>query len=350
MSASLPERGVPVAQLLDLGWAGPRPAAASPPIVIALVNSMPGEARRHTEQQFRGILAAAAPDVAVDLRFYSLGAGTTEGAERGPALPRYGDTATLPSSIPDGMIVTGMPPRAPALPDEPYWHAFTELVDFATAHAVPTVWSCLAAHAAVLHLDGIERRRLPEKLSGLVECARTEDAHPAMAGLPARWLVPHSRYNEVPEAALLARGYRILVRSDAAGADIFVDDTRAPFLFCQGHPEYDAHALLREYRRDVRQFLAFERDRYPAMPDRYFGAGVAALLDAFRVRAERARGIDMFAEFPLAACAADLRHSWHDLSVSLYTNWLAQVAGHKARRAGLAANDWPAPLRRSARV
>jgi homoserine O-succinyltransferase len=305
---------------------------AAPPLVIGLVNSMPGEARRHTEQQFRAILSAAAPDRAVELRFFSL-----EPVAPDAAGPRYDDTAMLEAVVPDGLILTGMPPRAASLRDEPYWRKLVELVEFATDRAVPTVWSCLAAHAAVLHLDGIERRRLPRKLSGLVECTRIEADHPMMAGLPWRWQVPHSRYNDLPEDALVDRGYRILSRSASAGADIFARDEKAPFLFCQGHPEYDAQALLREYRRDIRQFLGGERDGFPAMPRRYFSLDVAALLAVFQARAQRERHIGMLEDFPLAACVADLRHAWHDLAVGLYGNWLANVAERKA----LLGHPWP---------
>jgi homoserine O-succinyltransferase/O-acetyltransferase len=320
-------QGVAVAQPPAAGSAERRQGAA--PLVIGLVNSMPGEARQHTERQFRAILSAAAWDVPMELRFFTL-----DTLAAGEAAPRYEDAAMLEAAAPDGLIVTGMPPRAAALEDEPYWPRLTELVDFAVDAAIPTLWSCLAAHAAVLYLDGIERRRLPQKLSGLVDCARTEAEHPILAGLPPRWQVPHSRYNDVPEEALAERGYRILSRSAGAGADIFVRDDTAPFLFCQGHPEYDAQALLREYRRDIRQFLTRERDDYPAMPRNYFGPEAAAQLAAFRARACRERTVERLADFPIDACRADVRHAWGDLAVGLYANWLALVAQAKARRAG----------------
>jgi homoserine O-succinyltransferase len=307
------------------------------PLVVGLVNSMPGEARRQTEQQFRTILAGALPDRAVDVRLFSLDPATPAGG------PHHDDTALLEGAAPDCLIVTGMPPRAPSLTDEPYWHRLTELVDYAIDNAVPTMWSCLAAHAAVLHLDGIGRRRLPEKLSGLFDCTRTEAAHPLLAGLPRRWRMPHSRYNEVPEAALLARGYRILSRSADGGVDLFTRDGTAS-LFCQGHPEYDADTLLREYRRDIRQFLAGERESYPEMPQNYFAPAAMALAAGFRARAERARHIDLFAEFPTAGFAAGIDHGWHALAVALYANWLAPIAGQIAGRAVRHAETTAAPM------
>jgi homoserine O-succinyltransferase len=316
-----------MAQARPGGAADRRLAAVAPPIVIGLVNSMPGMARRHTERQFRAILSAAAGSAKVELRFYSL-----DTAKPAAAHPRYDDITQLEAAVPDALIVTGMPPRAAALADEPCWGKLTELVDFAVDHAVPTVWSCLAAHAAVLYLDGIERRRLPEKLSGLFDCAPAGTAHPILAGLPRRWRIPHSRYNEVPEDALAARGYQILSRSADGGVDLFLKDMNAPFLFCQGHPEYDAETLPREYRRDIRRFLAGARDHYPAMPRGCFSPDVAARLAAFRVRALQTRHVEILAEFPAAASAVGAGHAWQGFAVALYANWLKLVAAHRFPR------------------
>ncbi len=301
------------------------------PLIIGLVNSMPGEALGHTERQFRDILSAVSGDAGVRLRFFTLGDLSRAG-------PRYDDVAALETAEIDGLIVTGMPPRAASLRDEPYWDKLAALVDLAMDRAIPTVWSCLAAHAAVLHLDGIERRRLPEKLSGLVDCARAEAGHQMVAGLPARWSMPHSRYNELPADALVRAGYRLLSRADDGGADLFTRDD-APFLFCQGHPEYDAPALLREYRRDIRQFLAGERDSYPDAPRGYLSDAVAPLLAAFRHRALRERAPDAISAFPMDACLADRTPSWRDRAGGIYANWLALVAGRRAARP-LAAAHW----------
>jgi homoserine O-succinyltransferase len=315
--------------------------AARPPLVIGLVNSMPGEALEHTERQFRAILAAASGGRGVRIRLFSL--------EPPPAATafRYEHAARIDPAALDGLIVTGMPPRAATLPDEPSWSALTALVDVAAGQAIPTVWSCLAAHAAVLHMDGIARRRLPDKLSGLYDCMRERD-NPLLVGLPRRWRVPHSRYNGLPAEALAARGYDILSASPEAGVDLFAREAGAPFLFCQGHPEYDAHALLREYRRDIRQFLTGAREAYPAMPRGCFSPGVASLLDAFRAAAMRERTPALLARFPLAACEADLTHSWRGVANRLYTNWLAQVAAQKACRAGAVTAPPPARPRHAA--
>ena len=69
---------------------------------------------------------------------------------------------------------------------------------------------------------------------------------------------------------MTACGYRILTRSAVAGVDMFVRQDKSFRLFFQGHPEYEATTLLREYRRDVGRYLRGERDDYPGLPLDYF--------------------------------------------------------------------------------
>ena len=66
---------------------------------------------------------------------------------------------------------------------------------------------------------------------------------------------PHSRWNEVRADALTSCGYEILTQSAEAGVDLFVKKKRSLFVHFQGHPEYGARTLLKEYRRDIKRFL-----------------------------------------------------------------------------------------------
>jgi homoserine O-succinyltransferase/O-acetyltransferase len=181
----------------------------------------------------------------------------------------------------------------------------------------------LAAHAAVLHLDGIDRCPLGEKLSGVFECTKADD-HRLMASAPSRWRVPHSRYNGLPDKALAGRGYRLLSKSAGAGADIFVKERKSLFIFFQGHPEYDPGALLREYRRDIRRFLVGERNAYPEMPQNYFDKEIGTLLALFRERALQRRCVDLLSSFP-AVPEQQLDYAWHTFAVVTYRNWLSHL-------------------------
>src|SRR5712691_9475451 len=273
-------------------------------VEIALVNNMPDAALESTERQFLELLEAAAEKVSVRLRLFSLPDVPRSNAARAYLAGSYCDISKLWNAQLDGIIVTGTEPLAPSLRDEPYWVALTKLVDWAEANAVASVWSCLAAHAAVLHQDGIARRALADKCFGLFDCARVAD-HPLMDGMPPRVRIAHSRWNELPEEALRACRYTILTRSTEAGVDIFAKQGKSLSLFFQGHPEYDERALLREYRRDIGRYLRRERELYPAMPEGYFDDVAADILAAFRDRAllqrdSDPRGSGLLDSFPAA--------------------------------------------------
>lgn len=302
-----------------------QPGAGGDPIVIGLVNNMPDTALRTTERQFSDLLSAASQECAIRLRLFSLPEIPRGNPGREHVSQNHEDISALWTSRLDGLIVTGTEPRAPALPDEPYWPTLTKLVDWSDDHTTSTVWSCLAAHAAVLHIDGIDRYALPEKLSGVFDCTKAAH-HPITVGAPSRWRIPHSRYNGLPMDTLASRGYLILSKSPDVGADMFVKQGKSLFLFLQGHPEYDAGALLREYRRDVGRFLAGERDRYPEMPRGYFDDDTASAFAAFRQKALQSRHIDLLSQFPFSDAERKLTPAWRSIAVRIYANWLSYLA------------------------
>jgi homoserine O-succinyltransferase len=228
--------------------------------------------------------------------------------------------------------VTGTEPRATVLPDEPYWPALAELIEWAEQHTISTVWSCLAAHAAVLQLDGIARHPLAEKCFGVFDCAKALD-HPLTEGLAPRFSIPHARWNELREDELAACGYEILTRSADVGVDTFARQGRSLFVFFQGHPEYDATSLLGEYRRDLGRFLRREREICPALPHGAFDAATTDLLTEFRARALADRREALLAEFPLAAAERGARNGWRATAAHIYRNWLAVLSAQKAQRA-----------------
>jgi homoserine O-succinyltransferase len=323
--------------LVDRG-SDPRFAkAVSGCVEIGLVNNMPDSALEATERQFTALLEAASGEVRVRLRFFSLpGVPRSERGQR-HVDKFYRALRDLPDSDLDALIVTGTEPRASSLRTEPYWYWLAELIDWAEHHTVSTVWSCLAAHAAVLHLDGIARHPLPDKCFGVFDCAATSD-HPLTAGA-AGVAVPHSRWNELREDELRACGYDVLTRSAQAGVDMFARQGRSLFVFLQGHPEYDALSLFGEYRRDFGRFLRGERDGCPNLPHGYFDAAATERLAELRARALLDRREQLLAELPVAALEQSLRARWRPAAERLYANWLTDVVARKSRHAAAAARN-----------
>jgi len=294
-------------------------------IEVGFVNNMPDAALESTERQFIGLLAEASGKMELRVKMFYM-----PQIERGDLAGRrlhavYNDVGRLFEAKLDGLIVTGMEPGARALCREPFWPNFTDLIEWAGRHTTSTIWSCLAAHAAVLYCDQIERRKFPHKCFGVFECVQDSD-HPLLAGAPASGFVPHSRWNDVPTDALVAAGYQILAKSREIGADIFIKDARSLFVFLQGHPEYEAMTLLREYRRDVGRYLRGESEIYPAVPSSYLNATSERSLEAFRTSALAARNPDLLETFPIVAPRDRLTNSWRARALRLYRNWLISLA------------------------
>jgi homoserine O-succinyltransferase len=316
-----------------------RRAADADCIDIGLVNNMPDAALEKTERQFIGLLNAAAGARRIRLKLYSLPEIARAGAARDRLRLHYSPIDALWDSRLDGLIVTGTEPRAPDLRDEPYWRTLTRIVDWAEANTRSTIWSCLAAHAAVLYTDGVGRHALADKCFGVFDCVRSAE-HAVTRGLPARLPIPHSRWNGLREEDLAAAGYSILTRSDAAGVDMFARERNSLFVFFQGHPEYEARTLMGEFRRDVRRFLRGERETYPAVPQRYFDARTTWRLEEFRLRALVDRREALIEAFPDCSEEA-LQAPWRPAVERLMSQWLGELT---ARTPSMLMDTAPAPL------
>ncbi len=303
-------------------------------IEIGLVNNMPDAALLATERQFSGLIEAAAGDLDVRLRLYSLGGLPRSQATKAAMDGRYAPVSALEGAGLDALIVTGNEPKAADLRAEPYWPELAWLIDWAEANTLTSIWSCLAAHAAVLHLDGIKRELLAQKCSGLFACEQVAD-DPLVSDLPAMIRMPHSRKNTLPIADLVTHGYHLLTQSREVGADLFLRRGRSLFVFFQGHPEYDADGLLKEYCRDVARHLRGETPEPPAPPSGYFDARTE---NAFLALAEHARerpSLELMERCRQIADAFQPSQPWRPHAETIYGAWLGQIALMKRFEADL---------------
>ena len=298
-------------------------------LVIGLVNNMADAAMQATERQFMRLLDIAAANRQVRLHLFSLPEVPRSAAAKARMAGRYTDARDISDFGPfDGLIVTGAEPRTPSLLQEAYWPSLSRLIDWAEANTRSTIWSCLAAHAAVLHLDGIERKPLAQKCSGIFECETiANDTLVRDAISPLK--VAHSRLNGLDANDLTRNGYRVLTAGKDAGVDIFVKEWRSRFVFFQGHQEYDAQSLQAEYLRDMGRYLAGERNTYPAIPSNYFDAATEQALHAFQTRAMVERDCSLMKERPFLKFRRDLAADMHDAAVLVFRSWLDDLALRK---------------------
>jgi homoserine O-succinyltransferase len=319
-----------------LNW--PRVQPGSPKIPrsaflhIGLVNNMGDAAMSATEHQFLTLLEASARDMLVHVTLYAL-----PEVERRPLGQRrvgsfYSGIEQLweqpAEQYPDALIVTGREPRTPNLRDEAYWPSFARVLAWTQEHARSAVWSCLAAHAAVLALDGIERVRSQHKHFGIFT-SRQAAPHALLAGAPASLRLPHSRWNGVSAGQLNAKGYQVLTRTSDGGVDTFVKQDEALFVFFQGHPEYESETLMGEYRREVERYLKGEMKTYPLLPLDYFDEETERCLRVIEARAQALRQEKLLAELSAVLKSVRIHNTWRSTAVLIYRNWLEYLCTQK---------------------
>jgi homoserine O-succinyltransferase len=295
---------------------------------IGLINNMSDGALIATEQQFLSLLDSASTDIRIHLSLYTLPGVPRKEQARCHIKDFYSSIDNLWNRNLDGLVVTGREPLMPNLKDEPYWNSFTKVLEWAEDNTYSTVWSCLAAHAAVLHMDGICRIKSENKHCGIFECERVSD-HVLTIDTPSHIRLPHSRWNGISEDALTSGGYDVLTRSIDAGVDTFIKQNKSLFLFFQGHPEYESNTLLLEYRRDVGRYLRAERETYPSMPRSYFNEGTVKALTAIHDKALTHRGAESLAELSAALEMIAIENTWHSTAICIYRNWLEYICEQK---------------------
>ena len=297
------------------------------PIEIGIVNNMPDAAVRSTELQFRSLLARAAGPLDIRLHLFMIPEILRSTEARSAMSSRYTSVERIQDFSLDALIVTGCEPKAADICDEPYWAALTRLVDWSRMHTISTIWSCLAAHGAVQHLDGIGRRALKRKRFGVFDCdLRCRTFLEEAPSFQIR--VPHSRFNELDESQLTENGYTILTASREAGVDAFFKRDKSLFLFFQGHPEYDRRALLHEFRRDLLRFVRRESGYCPSTPRNYFGQDTYQAINKLLEDAGPTLDVslmDVAIEQGERAICVD----WFSWATYIYKGWLSTIANEK---------------------
>jgi homoserine O-succinyltransferase len=311
---------------------GQRHENASRYLTIGLLNNMAGAAFKATERQFISLLDSASDGIPIHVSYYTL-PGLSRAESGGHHFAsHYSNVDALLNTHLDGLIVTGREPKMDNLRDEPYWESFRQVLEWARTNTHSTVWSCLAAHAAILHMDGIGRRKSDEKNFGVFECMHVSD-HALTKGVPPRFHVPHSRWNGVAHKDLTEHGYSILSRIADDGVDAFIKQEKSLFVFFQGHLEYETDTLMREYRRDVGRFIQGETSIYPLLPRGYFDSATELALTTLRDKAISCRSAELLPCVARAMEDKQIENRWQSSAARIYRNWLECICAHESESA-----------------
>jgi homoserine O-succinyltransferase/O-acetyltransferase len=301
---------------------------------IGFINNVSDGGFDAAERRFVELLKDAAGDVLVSIRHFTLPEIDRFAGAKERAKTIYAPLEALLSTPLDALIVTGAEPCKADLHDEPYWSSLTEVIDWAEQNTISTIFSCLAAHAAVLHRDGIRRHRLARKRAGVFEEIVRAD-HPLTANV-SRAAIPHSRWNDLSQDDLVGAGYTVLMKSADAGVGAFVKQSQSLSVFFQSHVEYDADTLFREYRRDIRRYLRGECKTYPDVPFNYLDDETTRLAELCRERALSATDrTTVMSASEIANAEPSLDNSWRSAAVAIYRNWLRYILTVKFERTAL---------------
>ena len=164
----------------------------------------------------------------------------------------------------DGLIITGAPVEKLEYEEVDYWPELCQIMAWSKTNVTSTFHICWGAQAGIYYHYGIQKRLLPKKLFGIYSHKVKHRKEPLVRGFDDYFLIPHSRYTEVPAEALHeCKDLKILAESDKAGVLLCMSqDGRQIFIF--GHAEYGRGTLRNEYVRDVNKGIEIE------VPENYF--------------------------------------------------------------------------------
>lgn len=293
---------------------------------IGFLNMMPDGALESTERQFMRLVGSCNQIAQFYVHPFSI-SGLLRSTETQAYIDRYYTTfEQLQQDGLDALIITGANVANPTLEEEPFWEPLQDVINWAKENVTSVLCSCLATHALVKYFYGIDRHRLPRKRWGVYSHRVTQFKHPLLRDINTRFDVPHSRYNAVTRDQLEAADLTILIESPEGDVHMAVSPDQFRIVYFQGHPEYDYHSLLKEYKREVLRFLKGEREDYPAHPDHYFSPEAVALVEQYQETALTAMNQRLDnPPFPEDEIEPLLDNTWGDTGRAVFNNWLGLV-------------------------
>lgn len=293
---------------------------------IGLLNMMPDKALEATERQFFRLVGESNQIARFYVHPFTLKELQRSQEGREHVGKYYKSFEQIQSDGLDALIITGANVVDPALDRQEFWSPLIEVVNWAYGNVTSILCSCLATHALLQFRYGQKRIPLSDKCWGVFSHRVRDRSHPLVAGVNTRFDVPHSRFNAVTPQQFAEAGLNVLVESDEVGVHLAASDDGLRLVFFQGHPEYDANSLLKEYKREVLRFMDGETGDYPPFPENYFTLQTRAILAEYRERVVAARneGVEL-PPFPEQLISPSLDNTWHDSAEAVINNWIGQV-------------------------
>ena len=291
---------------------------------IGFLNLMPDAALEATERQFFRLIGESNSIVQIHIHPFTLPVISRSKETQAYLDKYYEDFETLKIQGLDALVVTGANEETnPHVSDESWWEPLKNVLAWAHENVTSTLCSCLASHAAVTYRYGQEPKWQDSKRWGVFRHKVTEPNHPMVRNMNTVMDVPHSRYSEISRTQFENAGMRILIESPDAGVHLATSQDGIRLVCFQGHPEYDLFSLLKEYKREVQNFVENKRPDYPPFPDHYFNEQCKEIAADYRQKILSSDGTTE--AFPEAEIAALLDNSWADSARSSISSWIGLV-------------------------
>jgi len=290
---------------------------------IGFLNMMPDAALQATERQFIHLVGSSNPIAQFFVYPFSLPELDRSAAAKAHIKEHYFDFEELAAAGLDALIITGANVIEPSLVDEPFWKPLIGVARWAENNVASTFCSCLATHALVKHHYDIDRRHLPRKNWGVYTHRVTGKNHPILRDVNTRFEAPHSRYNDVSREQFEAAGCTVLAEGEI-GVHLAVSPDQFRRVYFQGHPEYGAISLLKEFKREYNRYLAGEREKLPRVPENFLTAEGEEIAEALVARLEKGN-LESAPEFPEDGLLPWCDNTWGDTGKAIVNNWLGLV-------------------------
>jgi homoserine O-succinyltransferase len=293
---------------------------------VGLLNMMPDAALQATERQFLRLIGASNRIAQFYVHPFTIDGVDRAGAARDHVQTHYEAFSDIERDGLDALIITGANVTEGNITSERFWQPMVDVMDWASENVCSVYCSCLSSHGAFKHFYDIDRSHLPRKQWGVYSHRVADFSHPLFNGTNTRFDVPHSRFNNVSGQHMEEVGLRILASSDEAGVLCATSPDGLRFVYFQGHPEYDATSLLKEYKREVHRFASGEIPAYPPFPEHYIPEEGQALFNAYGQQMMSATDKQGFlSNFPETAVAELIDNTWSDTAKAVFNNWLGLV-------------------------
>ena len=173
----------------------------------------------------------------------------------------------------DGLIVTGVNLLEPDVTREDIWPHIREICDWSASNVFSSLFLCWGAMAALRHFHGVECYNGKAKTWGVFEHRILSDKGGLLFGLPDRFPVPTSRWQQLRSEDLRRHEAIELISESREGGPFIMaetarhDDGEQVYprrVYILNHPEYDTETLKREFERDR------EQNPHTPVPCNYF--------------------------------------------------------------------------------